>query len=57
MRLQFQLPDPTWHARLSFIKSAVRIAAGITLIWPQSLILAGAFLIPAEVVGIAEELV
>jgi hypothetical protein len=38
-------------------KSAVRIAAGISLIWPQSLILAGIFLIAAEVLGIVEELV
>lgn len=52
-----RVPDPIWHARISFIKSAVRIAAGISLIWPQSLILAGIFLIVAEVLGIAEELV
>lgn len=50
-------PDPIWHARISFLKSAIRIAAGISLIWPQSLILAGIFLIVAEVLGIAEELV
>ena len=50
-------PDPTWHTRISFIKSAVRIAAGISLIWPQSLVLAGIFLIVAEVLGVAEELV
>lgn len=50
-------PDPTWHARISFIKSALRIAAGISLIWPQSLVLAGAFIIIAEVFGIVEELV
>jgi hypothetical protein len=55
--LKFQLPDPTWHARLSFVKSAFRIAAGISLIWPQSIILAGVFLIIAEIIGIAEELV
>ena len=50
-------PDPKWHARLSFIKSAIRIAAGISLIYPQSLALAGIFLIAAEIVGVAEELV
>lgn len=50
-------PDPIWHARISFLKSAIRIAAGISLIWPESLILAGIFLIVAEVLGIAEELV
>jgi len=51
------LPDPKWHRNISFIKSAVRIAAGISLIWPQSLILAGAFLIAAEVLGVVEEIV
>lgn len=50
-------PDPIWHARISFLKSAIRIAAGISLIWPQSLFLAGIFLIVAEVLGIVEELV
>ena len=52
-----RVPDPVWHARISFIKSAVRIAAGISLIWPQSMILAGIFLIVAEILGVAEELV
>ena len=52
-----QLPDPLWHQRISFLKSAIRITAGITLIWPQSLVLAGAFLIVAEVLGVLEELV
>lgn len=52
-----RIPDPTWHARISFIKSAFRIAAGISLIWPQSIILAGVFLIVAEILGIGEELV
>ena len=50
-------PDPVWHAKISFAKSIIRIAAGITLIWPQSLILAGVFLIAAEVLGVVEELV
>lgn len=50
-------PDPKWHRNISFIKSAVRIAAGISLIWPQSLILAGIFLIVAEVLGVVEEIV
>lgn len=44
------------HFYISLVKSAVRIAAGIALIWPQSLVLAGALLIGAEVLGIAEEL-
>ena len=55
--LKFKQPDASWHARISFIKSAVRIAAGASLIWPQSLILAGIFLIIAETLGIVEELV
>ena len=50
-------PDPVWHARISFVKSAIRIAAGISLIWPQSLLLAGIFLIAAEVLGVVEEIV
>jgi hypothetical protein len=50
-------PDPRLHQQISFVKSALRIAAGIALIWPESLVLAGAFLIVAEVLGIAEELV
>ena len=45
------------HFYVSLVKSATRIAAGIALIWPQSLILAGVFLIAAEVLGIVEELV
>lgn len=50
-------PDPKLHRNISFVKSAIRIAAGIALVWPQNLILAGAFLILAEVLGVAEELV
>ena len=45
------------HFYVSLAKSGTRIAAGIALIWPQSLILAGTFLIAAEVLGIMEELV
>ena len=55
--ISFDQPDANWHARISFIKSIIRIIAGIFLIWPQSLILAGIFLIIAEILGIAEELV
>lgn len=50
-------PDPLWHRNISFVKSAIRIAAGISLIWPQSLVLAGIFLIAAEVLGVVEEIV
>ena len=45
------------HFYVSMVKSATRIAAGIALIWPQSIMLAGVFLILAEVLGIVEELV
>ena len=43
------------HFWLSHIKSGIRIAAGISLAWPQNLVLAGVFLIIAEIFGIAEE--
>jgi len=45
------------HFYVSLFKSATRIAAGLFLIWPQSIVLAGLFLIAAEVLGIVEELV
>ena len=45
------------HFYVSLAKSATRIAAGISLVWPQNIILAGTFLIAAEVLGILEELV
>lgn len=45
------------HFYISMVKSAVRIAAGIALIWPQNVILAGVFLIAAEGLGVLEELV
>lgn len=58
LKMNIQPKDPSQgHFRVSMAKSAVRIAAGISLIWPQSLILAGIFLIVAEVLGIVEELV
>lgn len=50
-------PDPLLHRNISFVKSVLRIAAGISLVWPESLVLAGIFLILAEVLGVAEELV
>ena len=52
-----KIPDPLKHQYISFVKSAVRIAAGVALIWPQSIVLAGALLIIAEVLGVLEELV
>jgi len=50
-----QMPDQKWHRKISFIKSGIRIV-GYTLI-PFNLIVATAFLIVSEVVGIIEELV
>ncbi len=45
------------HFYVSLVKSATRIAAGIAMVWPQNIILAGAFLIAAEMLGILEEMV
>lgn len=50
-----ELPDAYWHQRISFIKSAIRIA-GYVLI-PINLIWAAGVLVISEVVGIVEELV
>ena len=50
------VPNPKKHMYVSFAKSVFRIAAGIALI-AGSLMTAGAFLIVAEVLGVAEELV
>lgn len=55
--IRFEQPDASKHAKLSFVKSALRILAGVVLIVPQSLVLAGILFIVAEIVGIAEELV
>jgi len=45
------------HFYVSLLKSATRIAAGISMVWPQSIVLAGIFIITAEILGIVEELV
>lgn len=56
--MEIQPKDPSLgHFYVSLFKSATRIAAGLFLIWPGSLVLAGAFLILAEILGIVEELV
>lgn len=49
-------PDPTKHFRLSMAKSIMRIIACIALCF-GSYFLAGAWLIIAECIGIAEEFV
>ncbi len=56
--IDIQPKDPSrGHFYVSLVKSATRIAAGMFLIWPGSLVLAGALLIAAEVLGVVEELV
>lgn len=53
------IPDPIKHKHISFVKSAFRIAAGVTLALagPGYLQAAGCLLILAEVLGVAEEMV
>jgi hypothetical protein len=53
---QVNQPDPRLHRNISFAKSALRIVPGVFLCTWQ-LFVAGAFVILAEVLGIAEELV
>ena len=58
-----QYPDAHKHKIISFVKSAVRIIAGVALTgggWLEMnpyIMWAGVFLIVAELLGIAEELV
>ena len=49
-------PDPKLHQQISFVKSGLRICAGIVLMLGMPII-CGALIIAAEVLGIAEELV
>ena len=49
-------PDPTAHRNVSFIKSALRILAGVSLAF-GNVIMAGASFVVAEALGIVEELV
>lgn len=59
------IPDPVKHKYISFVKSAVRIAAGGALIatavhpyyYDTLVVAAGALFIIAEALGIAEEMV
>jgi hypothetical protein len=51
-------PDPKLHFRISMVKSALRITAGIALlIAGNGIFVAGALIIFAEILGIAEEMV
>ena len=45
----------TWHTRLSYIKSAIRVI-GFVALGINHLLAAGLFLIAAELVGVFEEL-
>jgi tRNA-binding EMAP/Myf-like protein len=49
-------PDAKKHKYISFVKSGFRILAGATLFFGEFAV-AGALLIVAEILGIAEELV
>lgn len=49
-------PNPLAHQRISFVKSAIRIAAGVTLM-NSAFITTGILFIVAELLGIIEEMV
>ena len=55
-KMKIKQPNPKKHLYVSLVKSGFRIGAGIALVRGQ-LITAGALLIFAELLGIAEELV
>ena len=50
-----ELPDAVLHQRISFIKSAIRIAGYILI--PFDIVVAVWVLVASEVIGIVEELV
>jgi hypothetical protein len=52
----FNTLDPRLHLYISLVKSGLRLGAGTALIFNDP-VLAGALLIAAELLGIAEELV
>ena len=49
-------PDPIKHKYISFAKSGFRIIAGVSLFY-GNFVLAGALIVLAEILGIAEEMV
>lgn len=58
---EFEQRYRTWHTKMSYIKSAIRIAGCITVLWIAPFTdliscLAFSFLL-AEIIGIAEEIV
>ncbi len=50
-----KIPDPKLHQRISFLKSAIRIAGYVLL--PVDIVIASVVLVVSEVIGIIEELV
>jgi hypothetical protein len=55
-RVHQHIPDPEKHLKLSLIKSAFRVLAGVSIVIGL-VVVGGALLVAAEIVGIAEELV
>jgi len=51
----FESKYRTWHTRLSYVKSAVRIAACALALYEGGVMVIAAGLLIAELVGIAEE--
>jgi hypothetical protein len=51
-----RIPDPSLHQQISFVKSVFRLSAGVFLLLYINPV-PGAYLIIAEILGIAEELV
>ena len=56
---KMKYPDPKLHLQISLVKSLVRVAAGVALIIGGTGLVswAGAGILVAELLGIAEELV
>jgi fumarate reductase subunit C len=58
----FETRYKTWHARLSYVKSAIRMASSALAVWFSTepvfaiVLLSSGFLI-AEIVGVLEELI
>lgn len=48
-------PNPTVHFYISLVKSGIRIASGVSLIYGM-LVLGGILLISAEILGVLEEI-
>ena len=55
-KTQISQPDPKLHRNISFVKSLLRIVAGVSLC-SSNFVIAGVMLVLAEVLGVAEELV